>query len=231
MLFGNAFAQNSPARFSAEVNAGVPVLFASIPSSLSTYAGAGIRYNITRAVSVQLSLNGGFMHGAQPAKHPLVTEDIADNYIKYSNTFAEYTLRSQISLKPLIGYDVQPLRRINPFVTIGAGYTWAPSIRSEKIDGRIRNYDRNTFWTTQYGVAVRYYLNHSVDLNAGMEFNVTQTNFLDGIPMDGQMDHYLTTYVGVSYKIASRFRGHIEWDGSHVSKWKKRHRKLFGKRR
>lgn len=210
-LSGGVFGQKlKPSRLSVEANAGIPIIISSVTPALATYGGVGIRYSLSAALSVQTSFNIGIMRGAQNVAAADVAEE-QKNYVKYHNSFIQYTLRGQINLERVFKLRAS-MRKLNPFLTGGIGYTGTMGIEAERSDGRLRKYTDIDFWTVQTGIVVRYYLNPTLDLNIGSELNLTQTKFLDGIPLDDRFDHFVMTYVGINVKIGTKRRNqHIEW--------------------
>jgi hypothetical protein len=203
-------AQVRPSRLSFEINAGIPIAISSIPPGISTYGGIGLRYNITTALSLQTSFNIGMLRGSQSVLNIAFSER-SQNYTKYHNTFYQYALRGQLNLERVFRLRAI-MKKVNPYLTAGIGYTGTTGIEAERADGRLRKYDNIEFWTVQAGVAFRYYLNPTLDLNIGSELNLTQTAFLDGIPLDGRNDHFILTYVGINVKIGAKKKNqHIEW--------------------
>jgi len=208
---GEVFGQKlRPSRLSVEANAGIPVMISTVTPALATYGGIGIRYSLSATLSVQTSLNIGIMRGAQNVTATSVAEE-TQNYIKYHNSFIQYTLRGQLNLERIFKLRSH-MKKLNPFLTGGVGYTGTMGIEAERFDGRLRKYKDINFWTVQTGIVVRYYLNPTLDLNIGSELNLTQTKFLDGIPLDDRFDHFVMTYVGINVKIGTKRRNqHIEW--------------------
>jgi hypothetical protein len=209
----------SAARWSFEANAGIPYMFASIPSTLSTYGGLGVRYNITTALSAQISFNIGTMRGSQDQSTPrVVAPDAVSNYKAYTSNFYNYALRGQLNLERVLSLrQYSFFRRVNPYFVGGIGYT-APRgdgwIGERYFDATTKVYKDGVkpVWTTQVGILFRVYLNPLLDLNIGSEFNHCQTYYLDGIYPDKQYDHYLTSYIGVNVKLgASKSKQNIEW--------------------
>jgi hypothetical protein len=119
----------------------------------------------------------------------------------------------------LIGPDISLFEYINPFLTFGAGYMHCRNISAERVDGRVRSYDNINFWIVQCGAVVRCYVNPMLDVNVGTELNLTQTYFLDAIPVDFRYDHFMVTYLGVSYKIgAKQKRDHLDWNTVYITR-------------
>lgn len=208
-----------PSRFSMEINAGVPTMFASIPSTISTYGGVGVRYNITTALSAQLSANMGTMRGMQnQSATSFVFPEKVSNYKSYTSQFYNYTLRGQLNLERVFNLRQFPFfYRLNPYLTGGVGFT-APLgdgwVAERYFDASTKYYKKGVegVWTSQLGVVVRYYLNPMIDLNIGSEFNYCPTYYLDGIYPDNKYDHYLLSYIGANIKLGATHRKqHIEW--------------------
>lgn len=208
-----------PSRLSVEVNAGIPIMFASIPSTISTYGGIGVRYNITTALSAQLSANMGAMRGMQnQSANSFVFPERVSNYKSYTSQFYNYTLRGQLNLERVFNLRQFPLfYRLNPYLTGGVGFT-APLgdgwVAERYFGASTKTYKNGVegVWTSQLGVVVRYYLNPMIDLNIGSEFNHCPTYYLDGIYPDNKYDHYLLSYIGANIKLGATHRKqHIEW--------------------
>lgn len=213
-----ANAQVSPARFAVEFNAGVPLMLGSVPASLSTYGGIGVRYNLTTAISFQGSMNIGTMLGRQDQQIAAFPQpETVSNIKSFRTDFYTYSIRGQLNLDRVLGLrQYNFFNRINPYLIVGGGYT-APrgdGIVAERYFGTTKVYKDGfkDFYTVQGGLAFRYYLNPALDLNLGCEFNYTQTYYLDGAFQDKKYDHFLLNYIGINYKIgASKKRQHIEW--------------------
>lgn len=206
-------------RWNIEANAGVPYMFASIPSHFSTYGGLGLRYNITTALSAQVSFNIGTMRGSQEQTTPTyVHPDQVSNYKAYTSNFYNYGLRGQLNLERVLSLRQYKLfRKVNPYLIGGFAYT-APRgegwVGERYFGAKTKVYKEgfNHVWTTQVGIVFRVYINPLLDLNIGSEFNHCQTYYLDGIYPDEKYDHYLTSYVGVNIKLgASKAKQNIEW--------------------
>lgn len=212
-------AQQNATRLRLDMNAGIPMVIGSIPFSVSTYGGVGARYNVTKTFSAQLSFNIGTIRGKQSVRYSEAVEEKNGSYTKFRNDFYQYTLKGCVNLENLFKLRTftGKFKKINPYLTGGIGYTGTFGIVAERYDGRLRSYDNIEFWTVQCGAHVAYLINPSLDLNIGTDINLTQTYFLDGIPMDNKYDHLLMVYVGMSIKLgATKTKPHIEWSRNRV---------------
>jgi hypothetical protein len=210
---GSKPASKPATRLSVELNGGVPLGFATLPSAFSTYGGVGIRYNVTTALSAQFSANFGTLRGNQNAirSYSDLSIDAPSTYTRYQSNFTNFMGRGMINLDRVL--RTRPLlKRINPYLVFGAGYTINSSMEAERFDGRKRVYNDIMFWSYNAGLLFRVYINPTLDLNIGSEFYTTQSQFLDALPTDGKNDSYLLSYVGINVKFgASKSKQHIEW--------------------
>lgn len=213
----SVFAQNK--RFSFDIEAGVPVPITSISPGLSMHGGIGIRYNITRTLSVEGLVHAGKMQGKQEvAAGQSLIYDPATSYTGFTNNFFQYTGTINYNLKRAIGLESK-LKLLNPYMFIGAGWINYDA-KATRIDGRIRAYNNQFFYTGFGGLAVRYYLTPKFDIVASIGLYFTQTAFIDAIPTDNnRYDKYMLNAVGISYKIGARKgKEHIEWSKDYRKK-------------
>jgi len=219
LLCISVHAQQNATRLRFDMNAGIPMVIGSIPFSVSTYGGIGARYNVTKTFSAQLSFNIGTIRGKQSVRYAEAVEEKNGSYTKFRNDFYQYTLIGCVNLENLfkLRASTGKFKKINPYLTGGIGYTGTFGIVAERYDGHLRAYNDIEFWTVQCGAHVSYLINPSLDLNIGTDVNLTQTYFLDGIPMDNKFDHMLMVYVGMSIKLgATKTKPHIEWSRNRV---------------
>lgn len=205
-----AFAQN--ARFSLDLNAGIPLPLASIKSNITTYGGVGVRYNLTSALSIEGMLNMGTMAGSQTPAVPIPVYPNVDNenVANYHNNFVQYSLKGLVNLERVFGLR-KVFHRINPYVTGGLGFINS-SVSTNFSNGYQYKVNRS-FFTGYVGLQFKYYINPSLDFNIGSEMNLTETYYLDGAATDKKYDYYLLNYVGVAYKFGARKdKQHIEWN-------------------
>lgn len=208
LLTSNVFAQNT--RLSLELSGGIPYAFTSISSSISTFGGIGLRYNISKELSVQGALNIGSLSGSQVAGASFISPDALSNYKSFNNNFIHYSINGQLNIERVFGLR-SFFKRINPFLVVGGGYTSSSVIAYRNVDNN-KKYNQN-FYTGYAGIALRYYLNPQIDLVFNSHYNVTQTYYLDGIYMDNTYDAFLLTSVGVNYKFGAKSqKQHIEWN-------------------
>lgn len=197
-------------RFSVDLSGGIPITFASIPSSISTFGGIGIRYSVTKDISVQGLLYSGSFTGRQQASFNFIAPDAVVNYRSFDNGFFYYSLNAQLNLDRFLGLRTF-LKQTNPFLVAGAGRVQSDVMAYRNVDNN-KSYNFN-FYSSYAGLAIRHYINPQLDFLVTCHYNFTQTYYLDGIWSDLKYDAFLLTGVGVNYKIAAKAqRQHIEWN-------------------
>lgn len=209
-------AQDAPKRLAFELNGGMPIPLVSIPPSFSGYLGAGVRYNVTTALSLQGSINIGSLKGLRKDAFPsFQNPDRVQNYSGFTTGFLSYMFRGQLNMERVLRLrQYNMFRKINPYMTAGIGFTRVGEngIEASRFQLPPKTYGNLNFYTMQTGLLVRYYLNPSIDLNIGCDFNYTQTYYLDGIFADQKYDHYLLNYIGINFKLgATHQKQHVEW--------------------
>ena len=209
-LFLAYFSTGQSTRLSLDLSGGIPVTFASIPSNISTFGGIGIRYSLTKDISVQGLLYSGSFTGSQQASFNFTAPDAVSNYRSFDNGFFYYSLNLQLNLDRFLG--LRPfLKQTNPFLVAGAGRVQSDVMAYRNVDNH-KGYNFN-FYSSYAGLAIRHYINPQLDFLVTCHYNFTQTYYLDGIWSDLKYDAFLLTGVGVNYKIAAKAqRQHIEWN-------------------
>jgi hypothetical protein len=204
----STFGQNT--RFSADFTGGIPITFASIPSDFSTFGGLGVRYSISKDLSLQCLLYGGSFNGSQVPRENFQSPDDVMNYKSYSNSFLYYSINGQLNLERFLG--LRPFfKRTNPYLVAGVGRVQSDVMAYMNIDNN-RNYTFS-FFSSYAGLSVRHYINPQLDLVLTAYYNFTQTWFLDGIPTDKINDAFLLSAVGINYKFSAKSqKQHIEWN-------------------
>ncbi|MFN4994813.1 MAG: hypothetical protein ACK5FU_09175 [Bacteroidota bacterium] len=204
----STFGQNT--RFSADFTGGIPITFASIPSDFSTFGGLGVRYSISKDLSLQCLLYGGSFNGSQVPRENFQSPDDVMNYKSYSNSFLYYSINGQLNLERFLG--LRPFfKRTNPYLVAGVGRVQSDVMAYMNIDNN-RNYTFS-FFSSYAGLSVRHYINPQLDLVLTAYYNFTQTWFLDGIPTDKTNDAFLLSAVGINYKFSAKSqKQHIEWN-------------------
>ncbi len=208
LLTFNLYSQNT--RLSLELSGGIPYGFTTISSSLSTFGGIGLRYNITKELSVQGLVNIGSLTGKQIPAAVFSMPDNVLNYRAYNNNFIQYTLNGQLNLERVLGLR-SVFKRVNPFLIAGGGFIKSDVIAYRNVDNN-KKYNQN-FYTGYAGLTIRYYMNPQMDFVFNSSYNLTQTYYLDGIYMDNKYDAFLLNSIGISYKFGAKSqKQHIEWN-------------------
>jgi len=205
-------------RFSTELGAGVPVLFGSIPNKFTMFGTFGLRYSLSKEISIQGALQYGSFRGEQTPPGPYVNPSKTEtNYFSFRNNFIQYSANVQINLEPLF-----KLRRImpklNPYLMVGMGRIQS-DIQTERLvpDGSRKTFDipDRSYYTQYYGMIFRYYLNPQLDFVVSAIYHSTQSSVIDGIPTRDveDFDAYLMPSLGVNYKIGAKQRSveHVDW--------------------
>lgn len=198
-------------RLSLDLNAGVPYGLTSIPTTITTYGGIGLKYNISATFAAQISFNYGNLSGTQTASSILPYENTNSYITDFNNSFYSYTLKGSINLEKLFKLR-RYIHRLNPYLTGGLGWT-VINDKTDYISGAYTTYTNIKIYTACVGLQFKYYINPILDFNFGTEFNTTQSYYIDGAPSDKKYDSYLLNYVGVTVKFGSRKdKQFIEWN-------------------
>lgn len=205
-------------RFSTELGAGVPILFGSIPNKFTMYGTFGLRYSLSKEISIQGALQYGSFRGEQTPPGPYVNPSKTEtNYYSFRNNFIQYSANVQINLEPLF-----KLRRImpklNPYLMVGMGRIQS-DIQTERLvpDGTRKTFDipDRSYYTQYYGMIFRYYLNPQLDFVVSAIYHTTQSSVIDGIPTRDieDFDAYLMPSLGINFKIGAKQRSveHVDW--------------------
>jgi TolA-binding protein len=210
------FAQYS--RVSVDAFAGIPLNLTFFSPTVAMYGGLGFRYNLIKEISFNAQISGGSMTGKNNAVNSKFSgADVNTNYSGFSNNFVQYTLGGQINLERVFHLRRLGLfARLNPYLSLGGGYIHssvnATRLPDENGNVYIRSYDE-WFQTVYAGLQFRYYLNPSLDFIVGADFNMAQTAYNDGVPLDKNSDNYMLTHAGIAYKVGARKdRQNVEWN-------------------
>lgn len=201
-------------RFSLDLNAGIPYTFASINGSISTYGSAGLRYNVSKALSAQLQFSLGTLRGEQTVAGMSDPSEQVSNYTNFSNNFYAVSGRAALNLERVFKLR-RIMPRINPYLTGGVGYMF-PDIVAKRVDGYERKFSPSNgvkpFYMGSVGLTLKYYMSPALDFNIGADYYIGANAYLDGLGFDKEPDSYVGAFIGVAYKFASsKSRQHVEW--------------------
>jgi hypothetical protein len=200
-------------RLNIEAYAGFPANLTFFSPALSTYGGVGVKYALTKELSVAGHIAMGTLTGKNSSAYPLNNLLYTDpnNFLSFSNNFFQYTLEGQLNLERILGLR-RYLHKLNPFLVVGGGIESSTTTRIS-VGGLFDKTYSYPFQTVYIGLNFKYYLNPTLDLTFGANFNSAQTYYNDAVPAEKKMDNYLLSYVGVSYKVGARKdKQHIEWN-------------------
>jgi hypothetical protein len=199
-------------KLSLEFTGGIPIPLTYFTPSVSTYGGIGLKYNILKEIAIGAQISVGSFSGKNnSANSTEAPQQDNNNYSSFTNHFVRYTLEGQVNLERVFNLR-RSMHRINPYLTFGGGLVTS-SATADKVNGTDRSYSENNFYVYNIGLLMKYYLNPSLDFMLGANYNVSETYYLDAVPIDGKFDNYLMTYVGISYKIGARKdKQHAEWE-------------------
>ena len=200
-------------RLNIEAYAGFPANLTFFSPALSTYGGIGVKYALTKELSVAGHIAMGTLTGKNSSAYAVNNLDYTDpnNFLSFSNNFFQYTLEGQLNLERILGLR-RYLHKLNPFLVVGGGIESSTTTRIS-VGGLFDKTYSYPFQTVYIGLNFKYYLNPTLDLTFGANFNSAQTYYNDAVPAEKKMDNYLLSYVGVSYKVGARKdKQHIEWN-------------------
>jgi hypothetical protein len=205
-------------RFSAELGAGVPILFGSIPNKFTMFGTFGLRYSLSKEISIQGALQYGTFRGEQTPAGPYVNPSKTEtNFYSFRNNFLQYSANVQINLEPLFKLR-RIMPRLNPYILVGMGRIQS-DIQTERLvpDGTKKTFDipNRSYYTQYYGLVFRYYLNPQLDFVVSAIYHTTQSPVIDGIPTRDieDFDSYLMPSLGINYKVGAKKRAveHVDW--------------------
>jgi hypothetical protein len=224
-------------RLSGELGAGVPILFGSIPNSVTAFGTAAIRYSLSKEISLGFMFDAGTFSGSQTPPGPYRNPSrLASNFFSFRNNFYLYGAFAQVNLEPLLKLrKIMP--RINPYLIGGMGRLYG-SIQTERLmpDGSKQRFDvpGREYYTYFAGMTFKYYLSPQLDLVVTAIYHGTETTVIDGIPgyPDGTalkqadpkyFDSYIMPSIGINYKfLAGANVEHVDWYNVIFNKRKKK---------
>lgn len=220
--FKNTSESNEPAkkysRWSADINAGLPIMFSNVGYSPTLMAGIAGRYSFSNFFSLQGNYHLGQFSGSQDltANAPGTRADAS--FIKeYTNTMNQFTLRALFNLKR-VNSEPENLNKWNYYAVVGGGYlfysvdnTYADNSKSEfSYSKGIQN--------IVIGAQARKHINSTWDFLTGVDFNYNESKWLDGAGNQVNQNHHLYINAGISYKFASsNKRELIDWSYANFS--------------
>lgn len=204
-------------RWSFDFGAGVPSYFTTLKPAFSTMIHANLKYGINSTFSVGLGLEKGgiYFKNSSPGTTIVGAKNSAEqNFSVVRNDFNKFSAKLFTNLNGLL-YESDPGNKFIPFATVGAGLLYH-NITVNYIDGTKENVTQTSpsksFRVYDIGIGGKYYLNPSLDVAFGTEYNYVETYFMDFAPYDKKYDNYLYTYLALNYKFGATLADqNIDW--------------------
>ncbi len=217
--FRNTESEDSPkkdyARWSADLNLGLPIMFTPIGYSPTVMGGLAARYSFSNFFSLQGAYHYGQFSGSHDVVNPPSGTVLDASYIKdFSNSMNQLTVRGLFNLRRLKS-EPESLNKWNYYAVVGGGYlfytvdnTYANNSKNELV------YNKGT-QNIVVGAQARKHLTSTWDFLAGVDFNYNQSKWLDGAANKDNLNHHFYINAGISYKFnTSNNRELIDWSSS-----------------
>lgn len=206
-------------RWSADAHLGLPILFTPIGYSPTLMGGLGIRYSLSRMLSLQFSYNYGKFNGNQSTSITANTSRIVPENIKeFSTSLNQLSLRVLVNLRR-IGTEPTELNKWNYYAVLGVGtLLYSNTLTFPDNDTRSFDYYNGT-QNVVLGLQARKYINKKFDFLTGIDFNYNGSKWLDGAGDKSSLNHHLYINAGISYKIANRNKRElIDWSNGKYNR-------------
>lgn len=203
------------ARWSADLNLGLPIMFTPIGYSPTVMGGLAGRYSFSNFFSLQGAYHYGQFSGSHDVANPSTGSILdASNIKEFSNSMNQLTVRAMFNLRRL-NSEPESLNKWNYYAVVGGGYlfytvnkTYANNSTSEV------NYNSGT-QNIVIGAQARKHITSTWDFLTGVDFNYNQSKWLDGAANKDNLNHHLYINAGISYKFnTTNNRELIDWSSS-----------------
>jgi hypothetical protein len=218
--FRNTESEDSPkkdyARWSADLNLGLPIMFTPIGYSPTVMGGLAARYSFSNFFSLQGAYHYGQFSGSHDVVNPPSGTVLDASYIKdFSNSMNQLTVRGLFNLRRLKS-EPESLNKWNYYAVVGGGYLFY------SVNNNFANNTKNEIVYNEgtqnivVGAQARKHLTSTWDFLAGVDFNYNQSKWLDGAANKDNLNHHLYINAGISYKFStSNNRELIDWSSSN----------------
>ncbi len=206
----NCFAQSSTSkRFSFNVLAGVHLPQASVQGSVSPGISAVLTFVPVKFFTLGTEVGYGTLKGGGVLNFP------ESGYVKgtyqFVTTMKSAGLFGAVNLQQVFNFKKRP-KKIIPYIVYGFNFLNA----DVSVSGENKNGKQNFHWTLysdHIGMMLRCRINRKTDLILYPRLNMTQTYFLDGLPITNSYDHFYSFHAGLSFKlrITSPRVDYIDW--------------------
>lgn len=204
------FAQSSTSkRFSFNVLGGLHLPKSSVQGNVSPGISAVLTFVPVKFFTI--GAESGFCRLSGGGALSSAESSNGKGTYQYETTMKSVGLFGALNLQQVFSYKKRP-KRIIPYLVYGFNFLNA----DVTVSGGDNNYRQNFHWTLytdHIGVMFRYRFNRKTDLIIYPRFNMTQTYFLDGLPLTNSYDHFYSLHAGISFKlgITSPRVDYIDW--------------------
>ena len=207
------------AKWSTDLNLGLPYLFTPIGYSPTLMGGLGIRYSFNPLFSLQLAYNIGQFSGNHNIGSTITGSELNPNNVKeFSTTLNQVSLRGLLNLRHF-GSEPIELRKWNYYGIIGIGYLFYNCDNTLANDKKISFSYNNGTQNITIGLQARKHLNIKWDFLTGIDFNYNESKYIDGAGDKNSLNHFIYVNAGISYKIANRNKRElIDWSYSKYNR-------------
>jgi hypothetical protein len=197
-----ATAQNSKVnRFAAGLSAGVNFPQMSVKGNPGVDVRANLLYVPIPLIGLMPEVSYGTLAGNGLLNTPRPELFVAGEQLSFSTTYFYYGLSAALNLQRVFSVR-KPRGRMIPYLTAGAGYMNASASREVVATGVTAGYDFRLY-TNHIGMLLRINMNRAFDLTLSGRYNITQTYYLDAIPLKDRFDSFIGLHIGLSYKFGS----------------------------
>lgn len=204
-------------RFSLDVHAGLPYMFTNVGHGSSFSFGGGLRFSLTKYLSVQGQLTTYNIAGENDSPN----NSIVGSYVSNDGNVKSYNIASNLYTVSGVFNFTSFFRpeletRLNLYGLLGAGYMYH-DIKYMYVDNiKVDLAYNKPFFVYKFGFQAKYYLNYAFDLNAGVTYDLVDSYWLDGAPNDKSRNSIVSGIAGISYKLfATKKRDLIDWNIRH----------------
>jgi hypothetical protein len=209
-LAGNVYSQGNKkavSRSAINLTAGFNQPRASVPGIPGVAVNLGYVYVPIRYLGLAAEVSYGTMSGKGALKN-VGTEILAMNQrYEFSTQYTSYGFYGMLNLHKL--FSMKPPARLTPYITLGASYMNTHATRESVVGSHTYNF---VLYANHIGTLLRFKTSPKVDLLISGRYYITQSYFLDGIPMDGVYDNFISIQAGLSYKFGiTKKADFIDW--------------------
>ncbi len=216
----NSFGQGAEKKLSGGVGMGIPITFFTVNSSLVGINMGMVRYSFNKNWSLEARLTSNVFYNTVKPENPYkaVLDGTASDLVSYRTAMYGFHGMGYYNLHNFFGLNNNPESNWLPYLNVGAGlHIYKPS--ASFVNGT--SYRALTFGKPcrdyQFGFGTRYFINSTIDLNAGIEYHFVESYWLDAIGDDKKLDNFINMYAGVSIKFGAKpWDNLIDWSHKNI---------------